>query len=410
MGHEEDVNSIEVTNYDLERMRGIPPNNRYAKFLRKKEELRSLSKERYNKWPNTITAMREKRLADRKRELQKQEEELCKQDVIDAQSRAERRRHQEREAQINYRNKIDKLWQKQEEKWANFQKRQREAWKREEEAEQKKKNEDVQILKLGRLEQLEERKARRQNLKEIQEQDKIQLNRQAKEDEEVAKAKEEIRKKKVIEARSDFIASNEDQRMRKEAEKKRLKEMDKKIEEFAAYRDRVDQQRKDERVRKEAEKLSQRETMLMRLEKQLLEARTDTEKRLWSQEAAHKAAEDKKLQEKADRALADWVKCDRSRQQQIKLRKDRLARDKNDEMEEAMGVRERLQIIEAEEKAETRRARENNTYFAKENLKIAAERLDREKRERENEKKDYQSAFEAMERDEIPEDYIFVEE
>lgn len=85
-------NVIEITKADLQRMRGSPPNDRRARFLKEKLSLKALSDERAQRWPNTIKALHEKRIRAKKEELEKLERERLELDASEAKLKAERRR------------------------------------------------------------------------------------------------------------------------------------------------------------------------------------------------------------------------------------------------------------------------------------------------------------------------------
>ncbi|MCO5574271.1 hypothetical protein L7F22_028053 [Adiantum nelumboides] len=94
-------NVIEITKADLQRMRGSPPNDRRARFLKEKASLKALSDERAQRWPNTIKALHQKRIQVKKEELEKLEvwslchvmsRERLELDAREAKLKAEKRR------------------------------------------------------------------------------------------------------------------------------------------------------------------------------------------------------------------------------------------------------------------------------------------------------------------------------
>ncbi|KAH7436069.1 hypothetical protein KP509_05G000900 [Ceratopteris richardii] len=287
-------NVIEITSADLQRMRGGPPNDHRSKFLKEKLQLKALSDERAQRWPNTIKALHEKRIQAKKDELAKLERERLELDAREAKLKAERRRemierannmlalphmtslllkrqrentHKEREAQIQYKKRMEEAWKRQDEKWFQMEKRQLEEYDKKEQLKLQKKKEQVKALANARLGQLQECEERKMENKRKKEEEKKYLKMLAEEDLILKDESDRLKQEEIKERNMDMIRGNEEQKARKEEERQRLLKLDREIAAYAIKKEKMMDERKKMQEAKLALKTRQREAISEKLAK-----------------------------------------------------------------------------------------------------------------------------------------------
>ncbi|KAJ7527626.1 hypothetical protein O6H91_16G064200 [Diphasiastrum complanatum] len=393
-----------------------------------KEKLKVLSEERAEQWPNTIKALRTKRILARKEQLEKLEEERCRLDKIDAANRAEKRRQQiekankslqlphltairskmligsvlqERDAQLLYKERVLENWKRQEQKWLELQKQQRENWKEEEKLEMREKKESLKALCEARLEQVKGNRLQLLREKEHKELEKEQLRQQAEQDQKDNELKEQLRKRRADGANLELIESNRAQQARKEQEKEKLKNMDIKIAEYVAKREHMLQERKEADNAKAAHKAALHDAMIARQEQALLAARVDSEVRLQAQEKGRKVAEDTREKIRAKKNHKDWEACDHSRKRQIHLRKQQLEEEREEEKDEALKFWQRSWQVKADDEAEEKLIVSRNRKLAEHHMKTVVRKAEEELLELEESNQEYLQAFQRLKEEDV---------
>jgi len=348
---------------------------------KEKAFLKTLSDERASHWPNTISAMREKKERDRRMRLEKEEEEKRAVDAVEAELKAEQRQLQierankmlydetdkvkafhsslllsdvlaEREKQIEYaRSRVD-IKKKHE---AAFVQKQKEALEIAEAAEQRKFEERRTRALLERdaqLEQLEDLRTRILEDKEINRLEGLQLKAKAQEEVRIQQQKDDDRRERAREANMATIKANEALRQFREVEKQKEREQDIKIAEFAKQKERMIVTRKKKEEEKQAEKQANRDRMVALMEQNLLEMRQDAEARLKTQEEEARIAEDTREAERAEARRLENLAIDASRNQQLNIRAVRRAMAKKEEEEFVAQWKVRTEQIKKEEEME----------------------------------------------------------
>ncbi|KAJ7527627.1 hypothetical protein O6H91_16G064200 [Diphasiastrum complanatum] len=338
-----------------------------------KEKLKVLSEERAEQWPNTIKALRTKRILARKEQLEKLEEERCRLDKIDAANRAEKRRQQiekankslqlphltairskmligsvlqERDAQLLYKERVLENWKRQEQKWLELQKQQRENWKEEEKLEMREKKESLKALCEARLEQVKGNRLQLLREKEHKELEKEQLRQQAEQDQKDNELKEQLRKRRADGANLELIESN-------------------------------------------------------RAQQALLAARVDSEVRLQAQEKGRKVAEDTREKIRAKKNHKDWEACDHSRKRQIHLRKQQLEEEREEEKDEALKFWQRSWQVKADDEAEEKLIVSRNRKLAEHHMKTVVRKAEEELLELEESNQEYLQAFQRLKEEDV---------
>ncbi|MCO5563762.1 hypothetical protein L7F22_017409 [Adiantum nelumboides] len=421
-------NVIEITKADLQRMRGSPPNDRQARFLKEKASLKALSDERAQRWPNNIKALHQKRIQAKKEELEKLERERLELDAREANLKAEKRRDmierankmlslphmtglllkrqrentdKEREAQIQYKKHMQENWKHQEEKWVQMEKDQLGKWDKQEELKLQKKKEQVKALATARLSQLQESEERLMEKKRKKEEEKTYLKRLEEEDLLLQEEKERLKQEENKERNLDMIKGNEAQKAKKEEERQRLLKLDKEIEEFALKKEKMMDDRKKAEALKVALKTQQREAISENLSKQLLAAKVDTERKLELEQNQKRDLYDERERLRVERNKKSWEECDRSRKMQIKCKHERVMQDAADEKYEAEKTWERAWQCKMEFEAAERERFLKNKAFAEHHKKTMGLNRLKEMEAIKHDKEDERRALKRMEDEEI---------
>ncbi|BBN19461.1 hypothetical protein MPTK1_8g10880 [Marchantia polymorpha subsp. ruderalis] len=417
----------EITADEYRRVAGMKPrNDRVEKFMRKKEELKALSDERIKKWPNTLKNLREIRIKNVKKRLEKEEEEKRKQDVIDAAFRAQRRREQleksnlqllkphikelhfkalmeeimkEREKQIIYKRKMDEAWKQKDKWWHELLMRD---WKKgttEDDRDEQLRRDKCLEVQRDQAKQLAHRRLIIQKEKDAKKAEGERLKKRAADD--LAAAEEEARLKEIrrIEQNKEFQALNVALNAARAAEKAKLKQLDVQIAEYVANKERRDAAYKAERDRIQAEKNKHRDNMIAKLAADLLAARVDSETRLATAEQEQRIAEDMREQIFAARRKHNWDICDRSRQQQIKLKKMHDDMEAQDAKEKAAQVWQRVLEVQEMDEAEFAATLQNNKTLAGSQRKTAEDKKAAAKAEKQYQIDEFQTNWKKMAED-----------
>mmetsp|Transcript_23816 Transcript_23816/g.28747 ORF Transcript_23816/g.28747 Transcript_23816/m.28747 type:complete len:467 (-) Transcript_23816:593-1993(-) len=369
-----------VTGDELDRIRTQVRPNPIESSQAEKERLKGLSDDRASKWPNTIEAQRARKERARKERLEQEERERCEVDRQEALLKAENRRQQidrankmlydetdrvkafhsrlllsdvlqEREQQIEYRKELVDISKRQEDA---FVKAQAQAIEIAEHAELEKLEEKRQRAYQQRdaqLEQLEVLKARIRTEREQDKEEGLMLKKKA-EEEVIAMQEKAIERHQRLKYQNEEVEkANRALQKMKVIERERELDEERKIAEFAQKKEEMILERKLREEAKIREKAVARDTMVKRMEDDLLQRREESEKRLLAQvndidmkeEALDQAAKEYRHLEK--------LAIDRSRQQQMQIKKAQKERSRADdlEMHEQMKIRNEMMKMEEEE-------------------------------------------------------------
>ncbi|KAL3699148.1 hypothetical protein R1sor_017170 [Riccia sorocarpa] len=417
----------EISADEYRRVAGLrPADDRVQKFLEKKEELKVLCEERIKAWPNTLKNLRENRVKNIKKRIEKEEEEKRKQDIIDAAYRAQKRREQleksnlqllkphikelhykalmeqvmkERAVQIDYKNQMQEAWKRKDQWWHELLVRDREKGVIEDERQEQLRREKCLDIQRDRAQQLAHRSAVIHKQIEEKKAAGERFKKQAVDDviaaEEAAILKEERR----IRMNKEFLEFNVKLQEARRKEKEMQKQLDVQIAEYVANKERRDSVVKAEQDKLQAEKNRIRDRQIELLAKQLQEARIESETRLAVAEHEARIAEDMREQIFAARRRKDWEACDRSRQLQIKRKKEFEEAEAEDAKDKAAQVWQRVLEVQEMDEAEFEATRKQNIVIADAQKKLADVRKVAAKEEKQYEIDEFKTNWKKMAED-----------
>lgn len=356
----------------------IPPD--MAK-KQEREYLKKLSDERATQWPNTIEAQRARKEKTRLDRLDAEEEVKKQIDVQEAKLKAEARQLQierankmlydetdkvksfhsslllsdvlqEREAQIAYKASQDTIKKKHE---AKFVKEQERALEIAELAEQKKweeKRTRALAERDAQLDQLEQLKGRLLEEKAENFREGQMLKQKAEEEMLLTIQKEERKRQAALDNNFETLKANEALKAYKELEYMREVQMEKKIAEFAKSKEKTLMARKAHEQAKRSEAQRKRDKMLAVMEADLLKRQTDANVRLSAQADEARMAEDAREAIREAERAEEREMIDRSRKQQLDIRRAQKAREKEEEMAFVSQWKVRNEQLKLEEEME----------------------------------------------------------
>ena len=351
----------------------------------KKEKLllKTKSEERAAKWPNTLQAQRAKKEKVRRARLDVEEEERKKIDAIEAEIMAESRRLQidrakkklydnndrvkalhsslllsevlsERVAQIDYKKKIIELRKKEAVAFNIQQAKELEIKENEEERAILARRKAALEQKHEQLQQLEQVKAKiaMEKKRDLEEGD---LLRKEAEEEAIRQHEKELKVREVARKHTkETMKANEALQKYKQRELDREKAAEKAQEAYAAKKEAYQQERKRREADKESEKQKARERMIEVMEKELEAARKKNERNFAQQHREAVAKEDGIMAQREERRRLEKIAIDKSRKQQLAIRK--AMKDQKNAEEQAFvdSWKERTKELNEEDELETK--------------------------------------------------------
>ncbi|KAL2634408.1 hypothetical protein R1flu_005887 [Riccia fluitans] len=337
----------EISADEYRRVAGLKPvDDRVEKFLQQKEELKVLCEERIKKWPNTLKNLRENRVKNIRRRIEKEELEESNLQLLKPHIK-----------ELHYKALMD------------------------------------QVMKLAQRRtviqrQLAEKKAAGERFKKQAVDDVIAA-------EEAAKLKEERR----IRMNKEFLDFNIKLQEARDREKEKQKQLDIQIAEYVANKQRRDDTMKAQQDHIQSEKNRIRDRQIQQLAKQLQEARIESETRLAVAEHEARIAEDMREQIFAARRRKDWETCDRSRQIQIRLKKELDEAEAEDAKFKAAQVWQRVLEVQEMDEAEFEATRKRNKEIADSQRKLAEDRKVAAKVEKHYEIEEFKTNWKKMAED-----------
>ncbi|BBN19463.1 hypothetical protein Mp_8g10880 [Marchantia polymorpha subsp. ruderalis] len=305
----------------------------------------------------------------------------------------------EREKQIIYKRKMDEAWKQKDKWWHELLMRD---WKKgttEDDRDEQLRRDKCLEVQRDQAKQLAHRRLIIQKEKDAKKAEGERLKKRAADD--LAAAEEEARLKEIrrIEQNKEFQALNVALNAARAAEKAKLKQLDVQIAEYVANKERRDAAYKAERDRIQAEKNKHRDNMIAKLAADLLAARVDSETRLATAEQEQRIAEDMREQIFAARRKHNWDICDRSRQQQIKLKKMHDDMEAQDAKEKAAQVWQRVLEVQEMDEAEFAATLQNNKTLAGSQRKTAEDKKAAAKAEKQYQIDEFQTNWKKMAED-----------
>jgi len=258
----------------------------------------------------------------------------------------------EREEQVAYKKYRQDVKRKHE---ADFVKKQKEALEVAESAEQRKLEERrarALAERDAQLQQLEELRQKILNGKAENTQEGMVLAQKAEEEVRLMQLKEEDRRQRAHQNNLETMQANDALQKFREIEKLREKEQDRKIAEFAKKKEAMIIERKRRGEQKAAAKQAERDKMINIMEDNLLMMRQQGESRLAHQAEEARLAEDMREAERAEARRVENLAIDRSRQQQLDIRKYQKDQAKLEEMEMVEEWKVRNELLKQEAKKE----------------------------------------------------------
>jgi hypothetical protein len=363
-----------------------PPNHAASQ---RKAALRKQSQNRYKNWGNTLEALRDKKKKDRVRRLEQIE---AAQRVIDqeeasyqeqqrraAVDRANRLQFQdcervktfqtalsmantlkERQAQImiNRRKKVAKA--KEDQMWFRIQEDNIKAQIAREEQEELRRQEKSKGVARMQLEQLAEVRERQKQARIEEILDGERNKAIAKEAVEEAEEMERLRIARMKENNMEYMRANIEQQKIKDERRKLEEQEEKKIAEYAAEQERLENLRKENELAKFKQKQARFEAMLSRQHAHLKALRDAETNRVEEQVKQVKERDDALFQAEQERIKRQQEATQLSRQRQLERKRQEAERERMEDEVMAMEFDRRKQLLDQRDLEVERKTTENN--------------------------------------------------
>ncbi|CAK9865119.1 unnamed protein product [Sphagnum jensenii] len=377
---------------------GKPLDDRWSKFIAEKERLMKLSKEKADRWPNTLVNLRLLREKARQDRIKKEEvlslEEPNKllHGILRANKKLERPHvttlqsralldyvNMERAEQLKVKHDMKEKWKKREMGWHELMLKDTKALIALEN--DKVKTEYQKRVELGRArkKQVEENHQRFLAAEEQKRKEKLELKAKAEEDLRQEQLQAEQKRQKIARVNKELVELNKELKRKRQEEAEKWKIMDQEIAAYAKKRAARELEYKKEQDVKKAEKTRVKDRMIARMEAQLLEARKQINYKETNEQKAKEAAEDALALQKAQRRQRDWELCDKSRQNQLAWKRQEQKLEREDDHYAFEQSAKIIARINAEEEAKEIAIFNVNKEYANHHLKCKKEKEDEKK-------------------------------